>query len=89
VPFRDVNAAVDEYYNKGYGQEASTSSKKSAVANPKKVEALFVNYMDQSSKRMEADGIERFFNDLGVDPMDLVTLQLSKYMQAETMGVYT
>jgi DCN1-like protein 1/2 len=64
-------------------------SKKSAVANPKKVEALFVNYMDKNSKKMEADGIERFFNDLGVDPMDLVTLQLSKYMQAETMGVYT
>jgi len=84
-----VNAAVDEYYNKGYGQETSVASKKTAVANPKKVEQLFTNYMDKNTKKMEADGIERFFNDLGVDPMDLVTLQLSKYMQAETMGVYT
>ena len=45
--------------------------------------------MDKNSKKMEAEGIENFFTDLGVDPMDLVTLQLSKYMQAETMGVYT
>jgi hypothetical protein len=35
------------------------------------------------------DGMEKFFKDLGVDPMDPVTLQLSKYMQANTMGVYT
>ena len=38
---------------------------------------------------MEAEGIEKFLNDLGVDPMDIVTLNLSKYMQAATMGVYT
>jgi DCN1-like protein 1/2 len=38
---------------------------------------------------MEGDGIEKFFNDLGVDTMDIVTLMLSKYMEAKTMGTYT
>ena len=38
---------------------------------------------------MEAEGIQKFFGDLGVDPMDVITLHISKYMKAETMGVYS
>jgi hypothetical protein len=38
---------------------------------------------------MEGEGIQKFFEDLGVDPMDPVTLLVSRYMKAETMGFYT
>ena len=35
------------------------------------------------------EGVGKFFTDIGVDPMDPVTLLISKYMGAETMGFYT
>ena len=35
------------------------------------------------------DGLQKFFNDIGVEPVDPVTLLISKYMQAKTMGFYT
>ena len=72
---------MDEYYNKGHGQDPSTSKKSTPTVNStKKIQDLFANYKDASTNKMEAEGIEKFFNDLGVDPMDLVTLLISKYM---------
>lgn len=37
---------------------------------------------------MEAEGVQKFFEDLGVDPMDPVTLMVSMHMKAKHMGVY-
>jgi hypothetical protein len=38
---------------------------------------------------MLSEGIQKFFKDLGVDPMELLALQISKYMEAVNMGEYT
>lgn len=38
---------------------------------------------------MEIEGISKFFVDIGVNPVDSVTLVISKYMNAETIGIYT
>ena len=82
-----MNSAVDEYYSKGHG-EVAKPAKKEAV-NPKKIEQLFASYKDASTNKIEVEGIQKFYDDLGVDPMNVVTLILSKHMQAETMGFYT
>ena len=79
--------AVDEYYHKGHGGKAEVV--KAPVINPKKVEQMFSQYKDAGTKKMESEGIQKFFADLGVDPMDMVTLVISKHMNAETMGEYT
>lgn len=38
---------------------------------------------------MTEEGIEQFFKDLNIDPMDPVTLVISYYMEAKNMGEYT
>ena len=38
---------------------------------------------------MTEEGIEAFFKDLNIDPMDPVTLVISYYMEAKNMGEYT
>lgn len=35
------------------------------------------------------EGKEKFFNDIGVDAASPLTLLISKYMDAKTMGFYT
>lgn len=35
------------------------------------------------------EGMEKFFNDIGLDPASPLTLLISKYMEAKTMGFYT
>ncbi len=82
---RDINAAVEEYFAKGYGEKASVSK-----ANPKALEQLFNKYKDPKTNNIEGEGVAAFYEDLGVDAgSDLVSLLLSQYMGAQTMGVYT
>lgn len=50
---------------------------------------IFDQYKNKNSNKIESDGIQRFYDDIGVDPMDIITLLISKYMNAETMGIYT
>ena len=82
---RDINAAVEEYFSKGHGEKASVSK-----ANPKALEQMFSKYKDPKTNNIEGDGVAAFYGDLGVDAgSDLVSLLLSQYMGAQTMGVYT
>ena len=48
----------------------------------------FLKYKPSDSADIEAEGVSAFFDDLGIDPMDPVTLVISFYMQAEEMGTY-
>lgn len=84
IRFRDVNNAVEEYFAKGYGEKAVITK-----ANPGKIQQTFNLYKDASTGRIEGEGIQKFFAHVGVDPMDPVTLLISMYMQAKTMGFYT
>ena len=85
--YRDVNAAAEEYLVKGHGGASSGSSVK---ANPKQIESLFNKYKDPQTGNMEGDGIAEFYDNLGVDAAsDPVTLLISFYMGAKTMGFYS
>ena len=72
---------------KGLGGGSSGSSVK---ANPKQIESLFNKYKDPQTGNMEGDGIAEFYDNLGVDAAsDPVTLLISFYMGAKTMGFYS
>ena len=45
------------------------------------------HYVDKEGE-IDSEGIEKFFHDLGVDSMDLVTLVVSYKMNAKSMGLY-
>lgn len=57
--------------------------------NDQKIQQLFNTYKDPSTNKIEIDGMQKFFEDLNVDPMDIVTLLISKHMKAQTMGTYS
>lgn len=58
-----------------------------ALIEPFTLESEFSRYMEGAA--IYAEGIQRFCTDLGITPMDPVILVISKYFQAETMGIYT
>lgn len=82
---RDLNNAVENFFSSGGGQYAEVGPK----VDQNKIAALFAKYADKGTGNIEADGIGRFCEDLGVDAMDVVTLVISHQMGAQTMGVYT
>ncbi len=60
--FRDVNSAAEEYFVKGYAEKAQI-----VKSNPKAIEGLFARYKDAQTGNMEAEGIAKFYEDLGID----------------------
>eukprot|EP00347_Sterkiella_histriomuscorum_P007128 403350156 len=81
----DLNMAAEEYFMKGYGEKTG-----SGKINPQNIQALFNKYKDAQTGNMEGEGIATFYDNLGVDAAsDPVTLVISYYMQAQTMGFYT
>lgn len=51
--------------------------------------AWYQRYEDATEKKIMAEGIYRFCEDLGVEPEDVIMLIISCHMAAETMGEYT
>lgn len=47
------------------------------------------NEYSSGEREITEEGVGRFFSDLGVDPMDPVTLVISYHMGAKNMGEYT
>ena len=82
-----MNLAVDDYYTRGYGQKAEVH--KGPSINTKKIEQFFNAYKHAQTSKIEIDGVQKFFEDMGVDPMDIVTLLISYHMKAQTMGEYS
>lgn len=83
----DIESAFELYF---YSLRSRSSNKSST--NEAGINALFDAYKvrdDESDERLEAEGIIRLCEDLGVDPFDPVTLVLSLKMGAESMGRYT
>ncbi|CAG9317581.1 unnamed protein product [Blepharisma stoltei] len=81
----DLELAVDEFYNSG----AQVSRDQPAPTNQKKIDSLFTRYKSSTSAQIEGEGIENFCRDIGIEPMDVVILVISKYFNAATMGIYT
>jgi DCN1-like protein 1/2 len=53
------------------------------------IQSIFNNYKDPHTNKIEINGLQKFFDDIGVDPVDPLALLISKYMNAETMGMYS
>ncbi len=58
--------------------------------NAAKIQQTFDKYKDASTGNIEVEGLQRFFEDLGVNPgSDTVTILISCKMKAANMGTYT
>lgn len=76
---------MEEYFSKGLGGASETSS-----VNTSKIQQAFDKYKDAATGNIEIEGLQRFFEDLGVNAAtDLVTMLISQRMNAANMGVYT
>lgn len=72
---RDINSAVEEYFSKGLGGADLGSS---GPANTTKIQQAFDRYKDASTGNIEIEGLQRFFEDLGVNAAsDIVTMLIS------------
>lgn len=80
----DLEVAIDDYYASG----VSVAQEQPSATNSKQVDNLFTRYKSATSSLIEREGIENFCRDLGIEPVDVVILVISKYFNAETMGVY-
>lgn len=92
---KDVNWNVDQavevfYSNYGGSEEIEESEPKHVKAHvdSSAIDSEFAKY-SKGEREITEEGIGEFFTDLGIDPMDPVTLVISFYMQAKTMGEYT
>jgi len=65
---RDLNSAAENYFTNPPPEPKAAPMPQSA--KPKildSVKTLFHNYAEKSSGEIEAEGVEKFFNDIGVD----------------------
>ena len=85
IRYRDVNQAVDYFFSNHADLVDSASSQVSKV-DQKKCVALFETY-HRTDGKMDEDGIEKFFDDLGVDcSSDIVAILVSQYCDVKHMG---
>lgn len=78
-----LESALDAYFQSGL-------SASSPGADASKVDALFENYKEpDGSDTIQVTGVERFCQDLQVDPSDPLMLMISWKMEAATMCTYT
>jgi DCN1-like protein 1/2 len=97
----NLQAAVTDYLEHPPSSSRTSSAKNSGGANAfseATLETFFEKYQSEETKKetatdkreIDAEGICRFFDDLGLDPeSDLVTLVLANKMNAQEMGKFT
>ena len=82
---RDLNTAMD-YYFTHYAEKAAAVPK----VKEANIQKLFQQYMNEESKVMDDEGIEKFYAAMGVNAeTDIVVLWISRHMEAENIGEYT
>ncbi|OMJ84174.1 hypothetical protein SteCoe_14725 [Stentor coeruleus] len=75
-----------EYFFSQEAQPSSSSSQQPTKADL--LDGLYNKYKSPNSIDIEAEGIQSFCQDLGIDPLDPVTLVFAYYCKAEVMGVF-
>jgi len=88
----NLEAACDNYFANpdAYAVAEAKSAKKSAAADPAKIDSLFESYRDRGSDVIGGEGgMDRFFTDLGVDQEDVLTLIIAWQFKASTLGEFT
>lgn len=76
-----LESAVDYYFQHG--------SSAAPRADAAKVAALFESYKEPGAESIQVHGVERFCQDLQVDPSDPIMLMIAWRMGAATMCVFT
>jgi len=79
----DSDRACDLYFSNPKTQEKKPNKL------TKKTEDLFNKYKEPKEEYIGMEGVQQFFNDLNVEALDPVTLVISYYFKAVTMGMYT
>ena len=85
-----IDQAVAQYYDKGYGEKYAPKALHSVAAGTvtdKNIDTLFKKFATGSL--IEEEGIEKFYNSIGVQATDPVTLLISFAMNAQTGGEYS
>lgn len=80
-----LDQAVDTFFTEGH----TFPSKAVSSVDPRKLDAFFRKYKDAEEDAVRESGIQELCGDLGVDPLDPVTLVLSYHCCARQMGVFT
>ena len=83
----DVNMAGEVFFEKGYASKYHAQTPCIGV-NEATIRQLFSCY-SHDGKRMNQEGIVKFFEDIKVDLEDPVTLLVSFRMNAQQQGEYT
>jgi len=78
-----VNRAADYYFDNPPPKPVPSGPSPS-------IQKTFDKYKDASTGNIEVEGLQRFFDDLGVNPgSDTVTFLISSKMKAANMGTFT
>lgn len=86
-----IEVAIDQYFQNpdryaamaGIVKEAGTTTSSVAVMNrgnavdPRKIERIFLQYADAQENKILPEGMQRFLDDLGLDPTSLPVLVLA------------
>lgn len=77
----NLESAVNYYFSGGF-------KKTGGIVN-KRIHELYLKYEDPQQKKILAEGIIKFCEDIDVDPEDVVMFVICWYMGTETMGEFT
>merc|ERR1711861_102121 len=81
----NLEAAVDSFFSNGGGM----SMGRGPSVDSAKIGQLFDKFVDKETDCIQIEGLEKFCQELGVDPTDKIMLLISWQMKAKTMCVYT
>jgi len=81
-----LDQAVDSFFSEGHSFAGGRSAVEAVDA--RKLDAFFRKYAEEDGP-IRPEGIQELCNDLGISPMDPVTLVLAWHCRADQMGVFT
>jgi len=81
-----LDQAVDTFFMEGHSFSSAAPAKS---LDAKKLDAFFRKYKAPDEDVIKSEGIQELCTDVGIDPLDPVTLVLCYHCRAEQMGVFT
>lgn len=88
LPARDLNQSVEYYFiNHAEEMQAVKAKANASKFDAKKCSEMFSKFA--KGEVMDQDGIEAFFNELGVNAQeDIVAILVAQYCEATSMGEF-
>jgi len=83
-----LDQAVDSFFTEGHSFASHGARPAAEAVDTRKLDAFFQKYAGEDGS-IGPDGIQELCNDIGVSPMDPVTLVLAWHCRADQMGVFT